>query len=306
MVKNIFWNAFFVMAAAGFMGCATGNPLLIADLDEIGWDRTDSFQCYLSSALTLTKLPGDTGAVSVSFSQDGTALVRDTRPAIVLPVSLEGRIITHNKRDQFLFVAFEDGDATLPFARDQKGRFTLMLTVDEGGNEFVEYEGVRYKPKYSGPKPHLNVVINRTQSDLRRQMQGSQVRAVSSTEDAIRRVSGKFIEVLPQNAILAVLNIYAAEKDTALFIMDELQFQLVESGKFTIVDRRSFEVIRAEQNFQMSGEVSDESAVSIGGLLGANIVITGEISGSEDARRLTMKALDVQTGKIIANAREPL
>jgi TolB-like protein len=290
-------------------GCATGKALLIADLDEIGWDRSDSFQCYLSSQLTLTRLPadpgsGDSGSVSVSFGPDGTALVRETRMTIVLPVSLEGRILTSNQRDQFLLVAFEDGSATLPFARDQKGRFSLMLTVDQQGRAFVEYEGFRYKPSYTGPAPHLNVVINRDQSELRRQMQGSQVRAVSSTEDAIRRVSEKFIDALPENAIIAVLNIAAYEKDTALFIMDELQFQLVESGKFKIVDRRSFDVIRAEQNFQMSGEVSDESAVSIGNLLGANIVLTGAISGSEDARRLTMKALDVQTGEILANARE--
>jgi curli biogenesis system outer membrane secretion channel CsgG len=87
--------------------------------------------------------------------------------------------------------------------------------------------------------------------------------------------------------------------------MEELEFQLVESGKFKIVDRKSLEVIRSERNFQMSGEVSDESAVSIGNLLGAHIVITGALSGSGETRRLNLKALDVQTAEILVNAREP-
>jgi TolB-like protein len=304
-MKRIFHTVFFVIIAAAFIGCATGKPLLIADLDELGWDRTDRFQCYLSTQLTLTKLPDDVGA-SVSFSPEGTALVRDTRLTIVLPVSLEGRVLRYNQRDQFLFVAFEEGSAALPFARDQKGQFSLMTTVDQQGLEFVEYEGIRYEASYTGPKPHLNVVINRTQDDLRRQMQGRQAQAASNTEDAIRRISEKFIELLPENAIIAVLNFNATDRESALFIMDELQFRLVESGKFKVVDRRSLDVIRAEQNFQISGAVSDESAVSIGNFLGANIVITGEISGSEDTRRLTMKALDVKTGEIAANAREQL
>jgi TolB-like protein len=305
-LKRTIGNGFFVVIALAFIGCATGKPLLIADLDEIGWNRTDLFQCYLSTKLTLTKLPDDAGAASVSFSPEGSALVRDTRLTIVLPVSLEGRVLTFNQRDQFLFVAFEEGSAALPFARDQEGRFSLMTTVDQQETEFVEYEGVRYKASYTGARPHLNVVINRTQDDLRRQMQGRQVRAAASAEDTIRRISEKFIDVLPENAIIAALNIYANDQDIARLITDELQFHLVESGKFTVVDRRSLDVIRAEQNFQMSGAVSDESAVSIGSFLGANIVITGEISGSEDTRRLTMKALDVKTGEIIANAREQI
>jgi hypothetical protein len=137
-------------------------------------------------------------------------------------------------------------------------------------------------------------------------MQGSQVRQASRTEDAVGRVSGRLIGSLPENAVIAVLNIAAAERGTAAAIAEELEFRLVESGRFRIVDRKSLDTIRTERNFQMSGEVSDESAVSIGSLLGANIVITGAVSGPANSRRLTLKALDVQTAEIIANAREDL
>ena len=71
-----------------------------------------------------------------------------------------------------------------------------------------------------------------------------------------------------------------------------------------MVDRKTIDTIRSEQQFQLSGEVSDQSAVSIGHLLGANIVITGNITGTGTNQRLTLKALDVKTARILAMARE--
>jgi TolB-like protein len=297
-----------VFAALVFWGCASGQPLLIADLDEIGWDNTASFQCYLSSGLTLQKLPDDSALV-VSVDKEGAVEIRDARWAIDLPASLEGRILNYHKRDQYLYVAFEEGDAVLPFAKDKDGRFSLMTTINakyQMGVEFVEYEGARYRPEYRGKKPYLNVIIRRTQSDLRRQMQGNQVQAPSGTEEAVGRASEKFITGLPEEATIAVLSIAAKDAEAAAFIMGELEYRLVEANKFKIVDRKSLDTIRSEQNFQVSGDVGDESAVSMGKMLGATIVITGDISGSGSSRRLNLKALDVQTGEIVVTAREPL
>jgi hypothetical protein len=281
---------------------------MISYLDEVGWENTASFQCYLSSGLKLQRLPdGDSGPV-VSFGRDGALQVGNARWTIDLPVSLAGRILSYHKRDQYLYAAFEEGDAVLPFGRDKDGRFSLMVTVDskyQNGVEFVEYEGVRYKPVYYGKAPYLKVVINRTQNDLRRQMQGLQVRAASDIEGAASRAGEKFVHTLPENVVIAVLGI-AGDTETAVFIMGELEYHLVDANKFKIVDRKSLEVIRSEQNFQASGNVGDESAVSIGNMLGAGIVITGDISGSGNSRRLNLKALDVQTGEIVVTAREPL
>jgi curli biogenesis system outer membrane secretion channel CsgG len=54
----------------------------------------------------------------------------------------------------------------------------------------------------------------------------------------------------------------------------------------------------------MSGDVSDESAVSIGQMLGANIVIIGSITETGRNQRLVLRALDVRTSEIITMARE--
>jgi hypothetical protein len=296
--------AFFVFAAA-LTGCATtgARPLAPADLDRIGWEKTASFQCYLSSSLTLTKLPDDS-LPAVDFDAKGAARILEIRGTIVLPSSLEGRIVRSSKRDLYLYVAFEDGDAALPFARDKNGQFSLMPTVsgtDQTGVEFVEYEGVRYS---ISAKPRLNVVINETQADVRRQMQGSQARSASKTDEVIDRISEKFIDGLPGKSIIAVLNISSSDKASAVFIADELEFRLSDSKKFTLVDRKSLDAVLSEQQFQLSGEVSEESACSIGNILGASIVITGTISGTGTSRRLTLQALDVQTAEILSTARE--
>lgn len=306
-MKKILYPAFVFFVAVVFGSCATGQPLLLSDLDEVGWENAAAFQCYLSSDLTLEKLPGDSAAVS--FDRYGAAGIRDSRGSVKLPASLAGRILDYHKRDQYLKVAFEDGDAALIFAIDRNSRFSLMTTVDvkyQNGVEFVEYDGVRYRPVYHGRTPWLNVIINRTESDLRRQMRGSQTQAASGVEEAARRAGEKFINGLPENLTIAVTGV-SGDTETAAFITEELQHQLVQAKKFKVVDRKSLDAAYSERDFQhYSGDVSDDSMVSIGKMLGADIVIIGDISGSGGNRRLNLKALDVQTGELVVTAREPL
>ena len=56
----------------------------------------------------------------------------------------------------------------------------------------------------------------------------------------------------------------------------------------------------------MSGEVDDVTAVSIGKIAGASIIVTGTVDGADDLRRLRLRALDVQTAQVIGAASERL
>jgi hypothetical protein len=135
----------------------------------------------------------------------------------------------------------------------------------------------------------------------------SRTQGVSSgAEGATNRACETLIYELPEKTIIAVLSISSRDREIAVFVMDEIEYQLVDSRKFEMVDRKMLDTIRNEQSFQASGEVSDDSAISIGNMLGANIVITGTITGTEDTRRLTLKALDVKTAKIVVMVREQL
>ena len=126
----------------------------------------------------------------------------------------------------------------------------------------------------------------------------------STLEAALYAAANVIIARLQPQTTVAVLSIASKDIDSAEFVLDELAYVIVSSGNFKVVDRKSLDVIRSEQHFQAGGEVDDDSAVSIGKLLGANIVITGSISGVGSTRRLRLKALDVKTAEIVAMASE--
>ena len=122
-------------------------------------------------------------------------------------------------------------------------------------------------------------------------------------DEAIFTASGILAERMPRDMIIAVLSVSAANRNTSEYIIGELEYILLSTGRFRIVDRRRLDQVRTEQNFQISGVVSDDSAISIGNMLGAHIVITGEVTGTGANQRLLLKALEVQTGQIMSMAR---
>lgn len=129
-------------------------------------------------------------------------------------------------------------------------------------------------------------------------------KGISGIESALIRAANIIIESMKQGTTVAVLSISSKDSSESEFVIDELTFHLVSTSRFKVVDRRSLDAIQAEAKFQYSGDVDDNSAVSIGKLLGANIVITGSVSGSGSTRRLRLKALNVQTAEIMAMASE--
>jgi hypothetical protein len=57
-------------------------------------------------------------------------------------------------------------------------------------------------------------------------------------------------------------------------------------------------MLQKEMDFQLSGEVSDESAQSIGKKLGAQTIISGSLSPLGNMWRMRIKALEVETARI--------
>jgi len=103
---------------------------------------------------------------------------------------------------------------------------------------------------------------------------------------------------------IALLPLNAADKENGDYAYDTLTVMFTNSGKYDMVERAQINQIIQEQNLQLSGMVSDETAVSIGKFLGAQIIIIGDISGSGNTRRLVFRALDVETGKILGISSE--
>ncbi|MDR2020339.1 MAG: CsgG/HfaB family protein [Treponema sp.] len=126
--------------------------------------------------------------------------------------------------------------------------------------------------------------------------------AAASLAEALYQSYGELSKDIPGRASIAVISIAAADPVEGEFAVEELTLLLVNSRKYSIVDRRNLDIIRAEQDFQLSGEVDDDTAVSIGHLIGATMVITGSISPYNAIQYLRLKVLDVETGEIRAMA----
>jgi hypothetical protein len=115
---------------------------------------------------------------------------------------------------------------------------------------------------------------------------------------AIRAVSDYLNKQLPGGNKLAILNIQSEFPALSEYIIDELIANTVNDRIFSVVDRQQINTIRTELEFQMSGEVNDESAQSIGQMLGAEIIISGAVSRIGGLYRLRVRALSVQSAQI--------
>jgi curli biogenesis system outer membrane secretion channel CsgG len=116
--------------------------------------------------------------------------------------------------------------------------------------------------------------------------------------EALIKSSRVISESLDSGVSIAIISIASADLFEAEYALEELTIHLVNSRKFRVVDRRNLDVIRAEQQFHLSGEVDDDTAVSIGHLIGAAYVITGGISPWGQVNYLRLRVIDVETGQI--------
>jgi hypothetical protein len=115
---------------------------------------------------------------------------------------------------------------------------------------------------------------------------------------AIRDTSDYLNDNIPKGNKIVILNIQSDHAALSEYIIDELIANAVNDKMFSVVDRAQLEQIRMELNFQLSGEVSDESALSIGKFLGAQTIVSGTIGELADRHRMRIRALNVETAEV--------
>jgi TolB-like protein len=117
-------------------------------------------------------------------------------------------------------------------------------------------------------------------------------------DTAIQQASGEINNTLPSGTKVALLN-FGSESDVfSNYVLEEMSIELVKGRKLIVVDRREIDLIRGEMNFQMSGEVSDESAQEIGKMLGAQTIVSGSLVNMGESYRFRTKAINVITAAI--------
>jgi TolB-like protein len=127
--------------------------------------------------------------------------------------------------------------------------------------------------------------------------------AQTLTLTAAIQEAGNAIEAgLPQGAAAAVLKIDSDSGPLSDHIAEELTGYLVGGKKLRVIDRKNIDAVKEERNFQLSGNVSDESMQAIGKMLGAGFIITGSFTDTGGNYRFRVQAVNVSTAVIAASA----
>ena len=121
-----------------------------------------------------------------------------------------------------------------------------------------------------------------------------------SLEQAIQKASQDIENNVQVGMKIAVLNFSSTSEQFSAYVLEELSDRLVRGKKLVVVDRRELDLIRQEEQFQLSGEVSDESAQAIGKKLGAQLIVSGSLTPMGNTYRLRIRVLSVESAAIEA------
>jgi uncharacterized protein YkuJ len=111
---------------------------------------------------------------------------------------------------------------------------------------------------------------------------------------ALEAIAAYFTRTLPEHSPIALVNFNAATQTLSDYIFEELWIYFEDRSSLALVDRQNLELIRQELTYQASGEVSDESAQSIGHQLGPQVLLYGKLTPLGGEYRLVVYATDVK------------
>jgi TolB-like protein len=117
-------------------------------------------------------------------------------------------------------------------------------------------------------------------------------------DTGINNASRYFVQRLSKGTKVIVFNFKTANSQLSDYILEELTAYLVNDGSLLVVDRRNLEVLQQELQFQLSGDVNEQTAQAIGMTLGAQTIILGSVDPLGDMFRMRARAIAVETAAI--------
>ncbi len=118
-------------------------------------------------------------------------------------------------------------------------------------------------------------------------------------DGAVSRAAAAVAPALRKGHRIAVVPGKTDSPNLADYLTDETSRALLNGGGLVVLERKDLDAVREELRFQLSGDVSDESAQAIGKMLGAEVIVTVYLDPTGSLR---MKAVEVETARILAAA----
>jgi TolB-like protein len=122
-------------------------------------------------------------------------------------------------------------------------------------------------------------------------------------DEALTRTVALLSNQIRRGSVVAILNVKAPNADLSNYIIDDLTSNITTSRRFVVVERQDIALLQRELQFQMSGDVSDETAQRIGYMIGAQYIISGSISQIGTEYSLSIRAVNVETARVVFQPR---
>jgi tetratricopeptide (TPR) repeat protein len=117
-----------------------------------------------------------------------------------------------------------------------------------------------------------------------------------SLDGAIQDAAKNILAAQKEGTRVAVVNINTSAQGLSDYIIEELMLSLLKDKKLVLVERRNLNYIREELKRQTSGEVNEDTILSIGKLNGAEMIILGELIDVGKNYRLRVNTIAVESG----------
>ena len=102
------------------------------------------------------------------------------------------------------------------------------------------------------------------------------------------------------NLVVSILDLQGEDVSQKVLraCFQRLETSLIQSNRFTVIEKGEREEILKEQEFQASGVCDDACAVEIGQLVGAEYLVLGEVLEFPGLYQIDLKIVNVEKGDI--------
>ena len=118
-------------------------------------------------------------------------------------------------------------------------------------------------------------------------------------DGAIEAAANELSRRLPRGTTVVMVDVQSDSEDLSDYVIDEMNFKLSRIGSLKPVERRQLDAVRQELGLNISGEVDDESSLSIGRLLGSQYLIMGSVQNvARREYRVRFRTVSAETASI--------
>ena len=121
--------------------------------------------------------------------------------------------------------------------------------------------------------------------------------------DVIEQAVDEAFQNIDKNSPIAIVSFATSTETMSETLLSILEHTLVVKNFTTIIDRIELDKIRAEQNLSLSGDVDDQTAIRVGKITGATLIVTGNIDAMGLIR---LRVLNSETAVLAGSALIPL